>query len=358
MVVIGALATDPGMILDFHRFRRDFLFNYIVTSSYGGGDTSPGYIRFLTNFADIFGVPGAVLIAALLIGSIVLLAARRPAAAQVQGWLLALSVFLLYFLKFGSLHRAELRFSLPCAPLLLLLAGPAVQALAEGAWRLALLGLAIPVFGYSAVCSYWVGSCFAGDPRNRACDWLLRRIGERTGQVVEASVQSPHWYVWRALGLTRVYADEWNARDTAKLAGKSLEVVMPDVENILMNRLFRKAYAGNAAVAESTTQAGGNIELFNQCYTAKALAERNPDVIIYEGLIDWHSEPPAIADYYDKLMKGELGYRVVSDATVPDMPKWAYPRSIETITGMRIARPTPPPIRIMEIDAGELPDKA
>lgn len=323
MVVAAALATNPFMILDYRAFKRDFLYNYAVTSTFGGLDNSPCYIPFLKQFFLIFGFPGTLLIAALAVGSIVTLAVRRPTTRQLQGFLLALAVFLLYYAKFGSFHRTEMRFSMPCAPFILLLTGPAVSALAETKRRFLLAAVAIPTFAYSAACSYYVGTRFENDPRMGASQWLRQRLAGRSDLVIESSQACPNWYKWKALGLHAVDASKW---DGVRPANGSLDIRMPPVGGLLRTAEFMRVYANNKAVLEEL-RPPRDIDASNRLFTQDSLAGRKPDYIV---LVQLNSSlgPPAVRDYYNALLSGNSSYRIAFDATSPQRPSWLYPKDI------------------------------
>jgi hypothetical protein len=79
----------------------------------------------------------------------------------------ALSVFLLYYLKFAAGPRMEVRFVLPIVPLLWIAAAGSWSAFGRRYGHVA-LGLAAVLLVYNLGASYWVGKRFAEDPRMAA----------------------------------------------------------------------------------------------------------------------------------------------------------------------------------------------
>src|SRR6185312_15466409 len=95
-------------------------------------------------------LPGAILVAAAILLSIFPVlrnGIRKPAAIC---FILAASVFVLYYAKFAAFPRMQTRFVLPVLPFLILMTGPFFESISKKQkWIYPIL---IPLFLYNAVC--------------------------------------------------------------------------------------------------------------------------------------------------------------------------------------------------------------
>ena len=322
LVPLAAIASDPFMVLDYHAFKSDFLYNYAVTPTFGGGDSSPGYLPFLMQLKEIFGIPGAIIIAALIAISLIMVVSKRRASSELHGFLLASGVFLLYYGKFGSFHRAEMRFTLPMGPFLLLMCGPALLLIRSPRLRRSLSVLAVPLLIYSCICSYCVGARFKDDPRMGAFSWMKANLSKGP-YLVESSPESPNWYRAGVLHVKDVYASSWRGE---RPHGESIDIRMPDLESSAKNEAFMKLYSDDpAVVSKMSGEVRGDAD--KRFYAKEALEIRRPDIITWVDA-SWDSPPLSLQLYYRNLMDGDSPYQVVYDESSPTPPAWLYPTTI------------------------------
>ena len=323
MVPIGFVAANPGALFNFRKFVDDYIYNSKVTPHYGGVMEGHGYLQFLEHIPEIVGWPGAILITAAAISSLIVIVMRRdfrsPSAACFA---LAASVFLLYFAVIGSFPRMESRFVLPAVPFLILMAGPFLQTIAtKRRWIYPIL---VPLLLYNALCCLLVGKRFASDPRMGAQRWLESHA--RAGLIIESSAMSPHW-----AKLPRLMAAEIQAANPNWERAKGFDAVdwrMPYAFGRL--QLFKKVFRDDPWIQEHVAQY--EIEADERLYTLEELLKRNPSLITVHS-IDYSISNSAVKSYYSDLLEGKFPYEIAFDREAIEPPRWAYPRNIDFLNG-------------------------
>ena len=165
MVPVGFIIGNPYAILDWKKFSADFIYYCYVTPRYQGEISGHAYVREFEADSRIIGLPGALLIAAAITMSILLLIRRgdfrSPAAICFA---LAASLFLLYYAKIGAFPHMQTRYVLPVVPFLILMTGPFLQVFVRGRpkWIYPIL---VPLLLYNSICCFFVGKRFSEDPR-------------------------------------------------------------------------------------------------------------------------------------------------------------------------------------------------
>ena len=298
-VPLGFLIGNPYAVLNFPKFREDFLYNYYVTPVYNGASHGTGYLDFLRRFDEIFGRPGTLLLAVAVLLSLfaVLQAFRHGPSLQWKIWLLAAAAFGLYFLKIGAFPRMETRFVLPVAPYFLLLASIGFPLLFR--WRAASVAVFSLVVAYNIASSWMLAELFRKDPRMELLGWADRHFGRK--DVIETSGACPQW---------RHLPD---ARFTIHKMPSGLE----------RKEIFSRMFANNPEMIARVGRFESSEDI--SWFSPEAREARRPRWIAW-CTIDLES--PA-RPYFDALEKGDSGYRIVFDRSSPSLPFWAYPRYTE-----------------------------
>jgi len=320
MVPVSMVALDPYMLLDFRKFLADFMYASIVTPRYDGQAEGLGYLKFCGQFPEILGIPGATLLVLLASASLIIILWRRSwFETNTAGFLMASSVFCLYFAKIGAFPRIETRFVLPCIPFFLLMTGPALALIGEKFQR----GFGIlltPVLLYSCVCSYLVGSRFNADPRLPALDWMDAHV--HPGCRIESSAGSPHWHKNEALGIAEIFA--MDKRPMLPVKADAIDLRLPHCNG--RTQLFSKVFSKNRWVDGLVASHEGNSD--ESFFTAAALRERNPDIVTVDAS-DYKVPSDTVQSFFADLFAGKFPYRVVYDQSTPADLAWVYPKQID-----------------------------
>jgi hypothetical protein len=320
MALLGFLFGCPTALYEPRRFWNDFIYNYTVAPRYSGQSDRANYLGALVRIPEIVGIPGAILIASLVILSCILVLRRRDLSdAATRGFILSSAVFLLYFLKVGAFPRTETRYVLPAIPFLILMIGPALQTVEKRKWILALL---LPVLAYNCLCSYLVGKRFNNDPRMKAQLWMVKNVPP--GSVIESGGTCPHWsklpnFDAIEINLSRPDRPRPPARDITDLR-------LPHMPGRV--ELFRKVFP--EWVQPLVAEKEGNPD--QGLFTAASLEKRNPNYITIYSL-DYRVPGETVRRYYGDLLTGKFPYVTVFDAKTPRAPKWIYPRTIDFLRG-------------------------
>jgi hypothetical protein len=292
-VALAFVLANPYSVLDARKFAGDFMYNYIVTPVYGG-QTGTGYGAFLRAFPEIFGLPLAWLLPAVILLGLFSLRGPAPGGAR-RAMILLAAVFLLYFWKIGGFPRMETRFVLPVAPFVLLLAAPGWQSLAR--WPLVLSSIVAPLCLYGLASGWYVGHIFTQDARMAGIDWA------RANMPVEISIE--------AAG----HCPKWKFLEDRKVKDRNFP------KGVSRNRLFQEKFADNPWV---TVRLAENLKRNDPgLLTPEALRERNPDYITIDS---FYLHDTDTAPFVRRLINGELGYRVVFERETPAPPAWVYPQ--------------------------------
>lgn len=323
MVPVGFLAGSPYVLIDYRKFATDFVYNYKVTPHYGGHIAGHGYLKFFGRIVEVLGLPGSFLIlVAALVSLLIVITARNFRRPNAATFALAGSAFLLYFARFGAPPRVETRFVLPAVPLLLLMAGPFLQALAtQRVWACALL---FPILFYNSLCCLFVGKRFAEDPRMSAQFWIETHIAP--GWLIESSHTSPHWK--KLPGLKAVELDAANPKWTKAEANDVIDLRMPHASG--RSELFAQIFENDPWVQEHAKVY--EPEADERLFTVDALEKRQPRIITVYSL-DYEVPSPLVRKYYSDLLAQRFSYDIVFDAASREPPRWVYPRQIDFVRG-------------------------
>ncbi len=308
MVIAGFVLANPYSVLDFPKFSRDFIYNYVTTPVYGGETTGSSYATFLLEIPDIVGWPVAV---ATLVGLVFSLARlRRVSPIERATVVAALGVLLLYYFKFAAAPRMEVRFVLPIVPLLWIAAAGSWSAFAQRCTHVA-VGVTAALLVYNLAASYWVGKRFGEDPRMAAQSWVAAHVPP--GSSVESSPYAPHWNLYPRIQVA--------------------DVRMPAVSG--RNRLFARALSGSWAARDSETRESDEGLAW---YQSAALARRKPEFVALDSLYTdryvYDEEGklyPEMRGFLSGLYAGQLGYHSVFDRASRGSPAWLYPREMDLV---------------------------
>jgi Dolichyl-phosphate-mannose-protein mannosyltransferase len=296
MVPVGFICANPYSVLDHSTFVRDFIYYYTVTPQYTYS-AGHSYWKFFSPFSEIIGLPVMVVSTALVVGSVALLISRRNLDLQARGMLLLLSIFLLYYVKFGSFPLLKPRYLLPVVPIWLMLTGPVLDKLRR--YSSIVWITVIILTGYNVLCCFHVGKRFADDPRMAAMDWAKDHVP--SGSTIEASVYSPSF--------GSVKNVKTKVREMPHITGR--------VER------FKKIFEGNRWVTDNIKREG--IGHDHEWFTAETLTQRRPDFISINSL----AETDANKEFFAALWNEKLPYRIVFDGESKMSPAWVYPRHID-----------------------------
>jgi hypothetical protein len=308
MVPIGFLAGNPFALLDYSNFISDFMYNYIVTPVYDGSSSGKhSYKKFLLSFRQIIGSPGFWAFGVGLLFSIYLLFTSRQKWLEKKGILLLLAVFLLYYYKFGSFARLNVRFVFPIVPFWLMLSGSFWQRIKPN--KMVVSGLLIIILSYNLISSFYVGKLLAEDPRMQAQEWVSKNVPN--GSSIESNKYSPTWNL---------------------LPGVSLkQEEMPYVNSKI--KLFAKLFPPNSWVMQEVRKRVSNDpETAIGWYSLEQLMKRRPDYIaidsiFYDKVIDPNLYP-SVKEFHRNLLDQRYPYKIVFDRSSPTIPKWVYPQQI------------------------------
>lgn len=294
-VPAGFVLGNPYSLLDPHRFVADFLYNYKVTPVYGGETRASGYETYFHTYFDIFGWPGLYFIlAGMAVGLVVVLRSLKTSPAW-KLWLLALVVGGLYSWKIGSFPRMEPRFVVPSTPYVLLLGAAGFGAMMKVRW-LTVPALACVVV-FNLACGWWVGELFRKDPRNEMLEYARAHIPARS--IIEVSPSIPR---------------------LEDLPGRNF-VIIRAPSGVGRWENFSGRFAADEDVMKVVNQRKEPSGL--AWFSREARARRNAEWIFWSS----NDVENITRGFYDALVNGESGYRVVWDGQSPKLPRWVYPQN-------------------------------
>ena len=303
MVPVGFIAGCPYAVLDHRKFVNDFMYNYEAAPNYHGYATGHSYVEFLRRATEIFGWPGATWIGVVAVASVALILVRKSSSLSVNGFVLAASVFVLYYLKFGSFSRIETRFVLPVMPFLVLMMGPFLELCTRrSVWIYVTL---IPVLFYNCICSYYVGIRFADDPRMAAQTWVRTHLPQ--GASIESTQSCSNWNRIPGVRLDARHAPNSNERAA----------------------IFAKAFTNNPWIMKSLEATEGHVNPDD--FTPAALQARNPEYLALDSIVYSGLTAGPVKSYFLDILAGRYPYRIVFDLHNPPVPGWIYPRQLDFV---------------------------
>lgn len=318
MIVGGFLIGNPFAIITFQKFVAWFWYNYKVTPVYDGTPaTTHSYLKFFALFPEIIGFPVFLIFGIAFLFSFYFLFTAKEVASEnaKKGVLLLLSVFLLYYYKFGDFPRLEVRFVMPIVPFWLMISGALWQKL-EKKQALLVAGLTLLVV-YNSIASFHVGSRFLEDPRMSVREWFKANVPEKS--VVEGTSYTPAW------------------NEISGVAVK--DVRMPNVTG--RRKLFADIFKDDPwmlsmLVLREGTEAQEQEKM--QWYTIDQLIQRNPDYVVAGSLyFSRFSQPvfkqlyPDMNQFFDSLLQQPAPYKIVFDRSSAPSPALLYPREIDWV---------------------------
>ena len=295
-VPLGFLIGNPYTVIDWKKFKSDFMYNYTVTPVYNGVTTGNGYKKFFESFYEIFGIPGSMfLIVSLVLGLIYITSSIRKSKAW-HLWLMSAAVFALYTYKIGAFPRVETRFVLPAAPFVLIMASAGFVILLNA--RIILMPVLLGIVCYNIACCWWTGRLFWNDPRNFVPQFAKQKL--QNGGIVEWSKSNP------------------------KLEALPVKLQILQIQTGLeRSAMFDKMFADDPEMHAMVKQK--EVQITPEWFSVENRKARGTNYIIWstidlEGIVRKH---------YDNLFNESSGFRVIYDAESPKQPSWVYPKRTE-----------------------------
>jgi hypothetical protein len=295
-VPLGVIFGNPYMLINWNKFNSDFVYNYTVTPVYDGVTSGNGYAKYFQSFYEIFGIPGSILILISIITGFFWIIFTKTKPKPWQLWLLALSVFILYSYKIGSFPRIETRFVLPAAPFALIIAFAGFEALRKITWALIPAWAAVILFNLSS--GFYVSKLFADDPRNLAIDYYKSQL--KQGAVMEFSESLPY-----------PHALPFKVKSFKMRSG---------LERL---NLFEEIFHQNEAILSMLDKKEN--QTTPEWFSMKERKKRGTDFVIWSS-IDIEG---IVRPHYEALFDPANGYKVIYDASSPEVPDWVYPKHTE-----------------------------
>jgi len=295
-VPLGVLIGNPYMVIDWNKFKADFIYNYTVTPVYNGATTGNGYTKFFQSFYEIFGLPGSWLIlTSIFIGTFWLIFVSRQYKQWIL-WILAATVLSLYTYKIGSFPRVETRFVLPAAPFALILAFAGFEALRRFKFLLTPAFAAIIVF--NLVSGFYITKLFADDPRNLAIDYYKSAL--RNGSVIEFSESLPF-----------PHALPYKVKSFKMRSG---------LERL---NLFQDMFRGNDSIISLLDKKENQTS--PEWFSMTERKKRGTDFVFWSSI----DVEGIVRSHYEALFDESNGYKILYDKSSPQVPDWVYPKHTE-----------------------------
>lgn len=295
-VPIGVILGNPFMLIDWNKFKADFLYNYTVTPVYNGATSGNGYAKYFQSFFEIYGVPGFYLILISALIGFVWILVKKSKQKPWQLWILATSVSLLYAYKIGSFPRMETRFVLPAAPFALMLAFAGFEASRKIKWFLIPACTAVVLFN---LCSgFYISKLFADDPRNLAIDFYKSQLKQNSVIEFSESLPYPHALPHKV---------------------KSFKM-RTGLERLI---LFKEMFDGNEAVTSMLKDKENQIT--PKWFSMEERKNRGTDFVLWSSI----DVEGIVRPHYEALFNEANGYSVIYDASSPKVPDWVYPKHTE-----------------------------
>ena len=316
MVCAGFIFGNPFALLDYHKFLSDFLYNYFTTPIYGGTSTGNSYWKFFLYFQELIGLPSLIIFSISVLFSLYLTLIVKEKDTYIKPILLLLSVCLLYYWKFGSFPRLEVRFVLPIVPFWLIMSGPFWNKVKPN--QVLVLSILIILIGYNTICSFYVGQRFLEDPRMSAQIWVQKNIPELSS--IESSPYTPNW----------------NALPKVKLKNERF----PGISG--RQKFFKEAFKNKPYILKLIEVSENKVENIKWFYTENLL-KRNPKYIAinslyYERFLQNKNKArlyPEINQYFKNLLE-EKYYQIVFEQESNKFPSWIYPQNIDFLNNKMI----------------------
>ncbi len=311
-VPLGFIVGNPFAILDYPTFISHFMYNYIVTPVYDGS-TGNSYLKFWLSFVELIGWPSFLLFFSGFGFGFYFLFSGGKYRQEKKALILLLSVFFLYYYKFGSFPRIETRFVLPILPYWMILSGPFLRLLKPS--RIFPISLAL-ILSYNGICSFYVGKRFVEDPRMAAIDWVKQHIPSGS-----------------SIASTR-YSPDWDDIPGVNLQGTRIPHEIAIRDKIFENRLHENPWVW--PILQQDIQHSRQAEKW---FTLANIQRRNTEYIAINSLYynRFFTEKgqmyyPRIYEFFQKLLAEQLlGYQIVFDGQSQPAPKWIYPQQIDSL---------------------------
>jgi hypothetical protein len=295
-VPLGFILGNPYALIDWPKFKSDFLYNYTVTPVYAGFSNETGYLKFFHSFNEIFGLPGAWLLLLCFISGFFWLLFNYKKTSAWMLWLLAGSVLFIYTYKIGAFPRMETRFVLPAAPFALILAIAGIEAFRK--IKLLFMPVLAAVVAFNLICGFYIGGLFAEDPRNVAIDYYKKYLNN---------------------GFIMEYSESLPKPEALKVKGTSLKMR----SGLERAKLFEKMFQDDQGMLTMVRNKENQIK--PEWFSMEERKKRGTDFVIWSS-IDLEG---IVRNQYDELFDESNGYKKIYDESSPKVPDWVYPKYTE-----------------------------
>ena len=295
-VPLGFIIGNPYSIIDWPKFKSDFIYNYTVTPVYNGFSGGTGYTKFFQSFYEIFGIPGTWLILVCCLMGIIWLLKNRNNTGAICLWILAFAVFVFYAYKIGSFPRIETRFVIPAAPFAIILAFAGIEAFRN--FKAFFTPVIVLIVAFNLLSGFYISRLFSEDPRNIAIDFYKKYLRESFVMEYSESLPKP---------------------EALKVKGKCMKMQM-GLERV---EKFREMFKKDESMLSMLDKKENQVEA--EWFSIDERKKRGTDFVIWstidlEGIIRKH---------YEALFDESNGYRKIYDASSPETPNWVYPKYTE-----------------------------
>lgn len=316
MVVIGFIVGNPFAIDPQSNFIADFWYNYLTTPVYEGNISAEhSYWNFLSLFIQIIGLPAFIIWIVSLVFCFYFLFSSHENSQAKKGIILLLSVFLLYYYKFGDFPRLEVRFVMPILPFCLMLSSPFWTKIKSKSILVVMLVGAI--ITYNSLSSFYVGKRFTEDPRMEAREWVSKNIPE--GSSVEFTI----------------YTFNWDRIPNVRLKSHG----MPAISG--RRRIFEEVFKNNSWMIQQVHKREKDTQ--KDWYSLDQLRQRKPDYIAvnslyYERFFSGKAAIlyPSIKQFFQELLNEQYSYKIVFDRESQRSPSLLYPAQIKFLDNRMI----------------------
>ncbi len=305
-VPLGFFLGDPLALTNFKELVSDFYSNYTVVPIYGGNVAGNSFGGIVLSSLELFAPPKAALVFLSYLFALYMVFKGKLSRSACALFFVSTAVFAVYFVKFATFPRSEVRFSLPFFALLV----PICAIFFKSVGRKPAIVLATILFTHSSMCLWIVGDRLKSDPRMEAIQWFQTQCDK--GCIVENNeYSSPNW--------RKIIGDPYKVYYTPRIKN-NIAATLPFVDK-------------NSAVFDVLEKVVREDKKKFSFFTSSDLARRNPDFIalnsIEVGRYSQHKMFAQINSYFTSLLEERFNYRIVFDAKTRAFPVWAYPKRID-----------------------------
>jgi len=307
LVSLGFILGTPFSLLDFPAFAGTILKQmFIAKHGYKGFVGSTSWSANLSDLKYALGMPLFLLsIGGLFWGFVSFLRNPNRKAAVL------LSIPIIYYAYIGSWHISQLRYILLIIPLLVLWAAGLVGSLLKS-----MRGLRIPIFivvvlimSYSGFYTFRGVRCFSNDTRKISGEWIRANIHPQS--LIET------YSIWAYLPKFSKNLNVLSIRPNFIVESPAFEQFKMELKSNPTIVWFLKTFKKDIKIRVLSDHPNNKGK-----FSLNSLEKRKPDYIVLTSFYfrryikkypDAKSSPyPVLTDYFAKLIRGELGYKIIA----------------------------------------------